>query len=104
MKPIILASTSPQRKNLMNLLGIKYSICPSRSDEIEKITTTCAQFVKDNATLKARAVVSRVKKGIVIGADTTVYVGGKKIIGKPRDLKEAKDNLKLLMSHPHWVY
>jgi Zn-dependent protease with chaperone function len=40
----------------------------------------------------------------VIGADTTVYVGGKKIIGKPADLKEAKANLKLLMSHPHWVY
>ncbi len=104
MKPIILASASPQRRNLMNLLGIKYSIHPSKSDEIEKITTTCAQFVKDNAILKARAVAKQVKKGIVIGADTTVYVGGKTTIGKPKDLKEAKKNLKLLMSHPHWVY
>jgi septum formation protein len=103
-KPIILASASPQRRNLMNLLGIKYSIRPSKSDEIEKITTTCAQFVKDNAALKARAVAAQVKKGIVIGADTTVYIGGKTTIGKPRDLKEAKKNLKLLMSHPHWVY
>jgi septum formation protein len=103
-KPLILASASPQRRNLMNLLGIPYTIRPSKSDEIEKITTTCAQFVKDNATLKARAVAKQVKKGIVIGADTTVYVGGKTTIGKPADLKEAKKNLKLLMSHPHWVY
>jgi MAF protein len=88
----------------MNLLGIKYTIHPSHSDEIEKITTTCAQFVKDNAVLKARAVAGQLKKGIVIGSDTTVYVGGKKTIGKPADLKEAKKNLKLLMSHPHWVY
>jgi septum formation protein len=103
-KPIILASASPQRRNLMNLLGVKYSIRPSKSDELEKITTTCAQFVKDNAILKARAVAGQLKDGIVIGADTTVYVGGRRTIGKPRDLREAKKNLKLLMSHPHWVY
>lgn len=103
-KPLILASASPQRKNLMNLLGIPYKIIPSRSEEIEKITTTCSRFVKDNALLKARHVAQGLKDGVVIGADTTVFVGGKKIIGKPRDLKEAKANLKLLMSHPHWVY
>jgi len=103
-KPIILASASPQRRNLMNLLGIKYLIHPSKSDELEKITTTCAQFVKDNAILKARAVANQLKRGIVVGADTTVYVGGKRTVGKPQDLKEAKKNLKLLMSHPHWVY
>lgn len=103
-KPLILASASPQRKNLMNLLGIPYTISPSKSDELKKITTTCAQFVKDNAVLKAREVARRTKSGIVIGADTIVYVGGKKIIGKPKDLKHAKEQLKLLMSHPHWVY
>lgn len=103
-KSIILASASPQRKNLMNLLGIPYKIIPSRSEEIEKITTTCSRFVKDNAVLKARHVAKGLKEGIVIGADTTVFVGGKRIIGKPRDLQEAKANLRLLMSHPHWVY
>lgn len=88
----------------MNLLGIPYTISPSKSDELKKITTTCSQFVKDNALLKAREVAGRTKSGVVIGADTIVYVGGKKIIGKPKDLKRAKDQLKLLMSHPHWVY
>ncbi|MBL8013233.1 MAG: septum formation protein Maf [Candidatus Omnitrophica bacterium] len=104
MKKIILASASPQRKNLMNLMGIPYTIKPSQSDELTKITTTCSQFVKDNALLKARAVADKEKDAIVIGADTIVYVGGKRIIGKPKDMAEAKSNLKLLMSHPHWVY
>ncbi len=104
MKPLILASASAQRKNLMNLMGIPYTIVPSRKDELKKITTTCMRFVKDNALLKARDVASRTKDGIVIGADTIVYVGGKRIIGKPKDMKQAKDNLKLLMSRPHWVY
>lgn len=104
MKKIILASASPQRKNLMNLMGIPYTIKPSRSDELTKITTTCSQFVKDNALLKARAVAVKEKDAIVIGADTIVYVGGKRIIGKPKDMAQAKENLKLLMSHPHWVY
>lgn len=104
MKKIILASASPQRKNLMNLLGVPYKIQPSHSDELKKITTTCSQFVKDNALLKAREVAGRVDDAIVIGADTIVYVGGKKIIGKPKDLKQAKQHLKLLMSRPHWVY
>lgn len=104
MKPLILASASAQRKNLMNLLGIPYTIVPSKADELKKITTTCTRFVKDNALLKAREVAARTKDGIVIGADTIVYVGGKRIIGKPKDMKQAKDNLKLLMSRPHWVY
>jgi septum formation protein len=60
--------------------------------------------VKYNALLKAREVASRVRSGIVIGADTVVYGGGKQIIGKPKDLKEARKILKRLFSRPHWVY
>lgn len=103
-KTIILASASPQRKNLMNLMGLPYIIKPSQADELKKITTTCTQFVKDNALIKAREVAKREKDAIVIGADTIVYVGGKQIIGKPKDMAQAKENLKLLMSRPHWVY
>lgn len=65
---------------------------------------TAAALVKHNALLKARAVASRIKKGIVVGADTIVYAGRRRIIGKPRDLKEAKKILKILFSGPQWVY
>ncbi len=104
MKKIILASASAQRKKLLKHLGIKFSVCPSRATEIQKIQTTCADLVMKNAFLKAQEVALRKKGGIVIGADSLVYLGQKKIVGKPRDLKEAKKNLKMLFHHPCWVY
>lgn len=103
-KKIILASASPQRKKLLKLAGVKFSVRPSRAHEADKITTTCSALVKHNALLKARAVADNMKAGIVIGADTIVYAGHGRIIGKPKDLKDAKRILKLLFSGPQWVY
>jgi septum formation protein len=60
--------------------------------------------VKHNAVLKAQDVAGRIKKGVVVGADTLVYGGNKEIIGKPKDLKDAKRVLHALFSKPHWVY
>jgi septum formation protein len=104
MKKIILASASAQRRKLLKMLGLKFNIKPSNAPEIQKIRTNCADLVKENALVKAREVSARIKTGIVIGADSVVYLGDKKIIGKPRDLREAKINLKKLFRQPHWVY
>ena len=104
MKTIILASASVQRQELLRRCGMKFTVQTSRIHEITKIQTTCAALVQRNALLKARDVASRRREGIVVGADTLVYVGHKTIIGKPRNLKEAKKILKILFSHPHWVY
>ncbi len=104
MKPLILASGSAQRKKLLQLIGLKFSVRPSNAREIEKIQTTCSALVKHNALLKARDVASGMKKGVVIGADTVVYIGKKQIIGKPRNLKEARNILKILFSRPQWIY
>ncbi len=104
MKKIILASGSAQRKNLLKMTGVPFTVCKSGCPEIEAIQTSCAKLVKDNALLKARDVASRHKSGVVIGADTVVYTGQKNLVLKPRDLKEAKKSLKLLMSRPQWVY
>ena len=104
MEPIILASGSAQRKKLLKQIGLKFSIRPSNVPEIEKIQTTCSALVKANALLKAEDVASRFKKGVVIGADTVVYIGNKQIVGKPRSLKEAKNILKTLFSQAQWVY
>lgn len=104
MKKIILASASPQRRKLLRLLGAKFTVRPSRVPEITRITTDCASLVKENALRKAEDVASRVKEGVVIGADTVVLVGAKRIAGKPRDFKEARRILKLLFSRPQWVY
>lgn len=104
MKTIILASASAQRKELLKRGGIAFKVIPSKAVEVTEITTNCTDLVKKNALLKAREVASRVKNGIVIGADTLVYVGNNQIIGKPKDLRDAKRILKLLFSRPHWVY
>lgn len=104
MKKIILASGSVQRKKLLRMLGIKVRVSLSHAKEIQRIKTTCASLVQENALIKARSVAAKERHGIVIGADSVVYIGNKKIIGKPRNLKEAKNNLKILFSKPHWVY
>lgn len=104
MNKIILASNSAQRKKLLELLGVKFSVKPSRVMEQHKITKDCAALVKDNALLKARDVAERVKKGVVVGADTVVYIGNRKIIGKPRDFRDARRILKVFFAKPCWVY
>ena len=67
------------------------------------IKTNCGDLVVENALAKACAVAGRTKTGIVIAADTVVLVG-KRIIGKPKSIKEALRTLKLLSRKPQWVY
>src|SRR3989338_10418033 len=102
VKNLILASRSPQRRKLLKFLGLRFAVKPSRVQKIRKIKTTCSALVQENALRKAIDVASRVKNGVVIGADTLVYVGNKQIIGKPRNLKEARRTLKILFSRPQW--
>lgn len=104
MQKIILASASAQRRKLLEMAGVKFKVIPSRAEELHKITANCSGLVKHNAVLKAREVAGRLKSGIVIGADTLVYAGHRRVIGKPKDLAEAKRVIKLLCSGPHWVY
>src|SRR3990167_6796295 len=104
VKKLILASQSPQRRKLLKFLGLRFTVEPSRIQEISKIRTTCSALVRENALRKALDVASRVKKGVVIGADTLVYVGNKRIVGKPRNFKEARQILKVLFTRPQGVY
>jgi len=104
MPKLILASGSVQRKKLLKDLGVRFTVKTSQVNEVTKIQTTCQALVKYNAVLKAQDVAGRIKTGVVIGADTLVYGGHKQIIGKPRNLKEAKKILHALFAKPHWVY
>ncbi len=88
----------------MQLLKLPFIVKKSGAQEIERIKTNVADLVKENAFIKALDVAEETKvDAIVIGADTVVYAKGKLVL-KPKDLKEAKKNLKELMSAPHWVY
>ena len=100
---IILASGSPRRRQMLKLIGIPFKIVVSTYEEKHDIRTRPHAIVTTHARKKAEDVVSRVKKGIVIGADTLVCRNGK-VYGKPKDMKEARRMLKELQGKTHAVY
>jgi len=104
MKNIYLASDSKARKKLFEIFGLKFKVLPARIKEERRAGhLSYAKLVKRNAFEKAKQAAQRVKRGIIIAADTIV-VQDKKIFGKPRDLKDAKEMLKKLSRKPQWLY
>jgi septum formation protein len=85
-------------------LGLRFSVEVPRVRESKGFQTPLADLVQHNALLKAEEVASRVKSGLVIGADTLVLGCQGRLIGKPGSLREARRNLKILFKGPSWVY
>jgi septum formation protein len=100
---IILASSSPRRHSLMEQIGLEFEVIPSRYEEDLKIRHRPSRTVMDLAQGKAEEVVSRVKKGIVIGADCIVVLGMRKL-GKPKDRDDARRMLKRISGRTVKVY
>jgi septum formation protein len=100
---IILASGSPRRKKMLKIIDIPFKIVVSGYEEKHDIHARPHAIVMGHARHKAEDVVARVKKGIVIGADTLVY-RERKVYGKPKDLGEARKMLKELQGKKHAVY
>ncbi|MDD4832426.1 MAG: Maf family protein [Clostridia bacterium] len=103
MKKIILASTSPRRKELLTQIIPDYEICVSKCDEVsdKKIPS---EMVMDIAAKKALPVLAiKDDNCVVIGADTVVVHKGK-VLGKPIDKAEAADMLLRLSNDTHTVY
>jgi septum formation protein len=102
---IILASNSPRRNDLMNGLGIKYTV-QTLKDVDESYTSDLkggdiAQFI---ASRKADAFRRKMQPNdLVITADTIVCIGDE-VLGKPIDKADAVRMLKLLSGKSHWVY
>lgn len=106
--PMILASASPRRFELMTQAGFTFSVVPSSVEETI-ISETPDKIVEDLALQKANDVYQAIKNDydgkdfIVIGADTIVCYNNE-ILGKPEDEQEAFDMLKLLSDRTHQVY
>lgn len=103
MNRLILASKSIARKDLLKKTGIKFITAVSNVKEERIIKKSCKELVIFNALKKAKDVAKRFKFGVVIGADTVCLVNGK-IIGKPKNIKDAAKTLKVLSKKPQWVY
>ena len=99
---LILASESPRRRSLLKTLGIPFRVIPSAVHEISHETNPM-RLVQELALRKARAVASRLKEGLVLGADTVVVLGGK-ILGKPKDSDDAYRMLYRLSGSTHRVF
>ena len=103
MRKIILASRSRARRELLTQMGLSFTVAGSVAEESKTLRTGCGRLVMDNAMAKASDVANRYRSGVVIGADTVVLVG-RKIIGKPKSLRDACRTLRLLSRKPQWVY
>lgn len=100
---VVLASASPRRKLIFELLGINALQYPSGVDEIID-TDNPRKYVQKQAGLKARSVAAKMDKDcVVVAADTIVYYEDK-ILEKPLDKAEAVTFLKNLSGNKHYVY
>ena len=94
---LVLASRSPQRKRILEQLGIEFEVRPSDADELTDGDPR--QVVVENALRKARAV----EGDLVLGADTEVFLDGR-IFGKAADAQEAEAYLRELSGRTHEVW
>lgn len=100
-RTLILASSSPRRKALLEQLGIRCEVRPVDIDESVREGETPRGYVERLALEKARA--ARTDDGaVVLGADTAVVVDDD-ILGKPRDFAHAREMLKRLADREHEV-
>ena len=102
--PLILASASPRRKQLLTEAGYKFTVVVSQIDESVFLTENIApaEYAKQLALAKANDVAEKCPDSIIIGADTVVDFEGQ-IIGKPRDARHAEEITRMLFSKPHKV-
>lgn len=103
MKKIILASGSPRRKELLELIGIIFEIKVSNKEEVTQASEPQI-VVQELAKMKAYDIAEQVNiSNIIIGADTIV-VNNNQILGKPKDEIDAFQMLKKLQGNHHKVY
>ncbi len=99
---IILASTSPRRRELLRQIGLRFTTDPAEVDERVLPGESPETYAVRVAVEKARVAAGRTKTGIVIAADTIV-VSDKEILGKPVDVKDAERMLTILSGRAHRV-
>ncbi len=107
MMEFILASASPRRKELLEVMGLDFNVVVSAADEDSILKDIpVGLYVQELALLKAGDVAKKLlrrKNSIIISADTVVTLDGK-ILGKPKDEKSAYEMLKNLSGRGHEVY
>jgi septum formation protein len=99
--PLVLASQSPQRRAILEQLGIEFDVSPADVEELQDGPPE--EVVTQNALRKARTAVSEIGHDrLVLAVDTVVALDGQ-IFGKPADAAEARSHLAALSGREHVV-
>jgi len=99
---VVLASSSPRRRELLNLIGIAHEVRPANLDESMRPREAPRRHAERLARDKASAVAMRDPDLITIAADTIVVIN-RKVLGKPVDMEDAARMLAMLSGREHTV-
>lgn len=103
MYNIILASGSPRRKEILEQVGIPFTVRASNKEEV-LTENEPVNIVKSLASMKANDIAEKAKvNDVIIGCDTIVAYNNR-IMGKPKNEEDAKCMLQLLQNDVHEVY
>ena len=100
--PLLLASTSRQRRAILDQLRLPYEVVPPRYDERDRPDAEPVALVREHAQGKARSVAAGAGERPVLGVDTAVVVDGR-VYGKPADATRAEEMLEALAGRTHTV-
>jgi septum formation protein len=100
--PLLLASTSPQRRAILEQLGLPFEVVAPRYEEHDPPDADAIELVRDHARGKARSVAAEADGRPVLGVDTAVALDGR-LYGKPADAGEAEAMLEALAGRTHAV-
>jgi septum formation protein len=102
--PLVLASQSPRRREILRNLGLAFEVRPADVDESHRAGEDPARYVQRLAESKAQAVAAQRKATLaVLGADTTVVLDGA-VLNKPQDLADSERMLRSLCGREHVVH
>ncbi|MEO8577539.1 MAG: Maf family protein [Gemmatimonadales bacterium] len=99
---VILASSSPRRRQLLDLIGVKHEVRPADIDETIAAGEIAEKYAERLAREKAEAIGATNSGSLVVGADTIVVIDGM-VLGKPCDVGDAERMLGILSGRPHTV-
>lgn len=103
--PLILASGSPRRKEILQMVGLDFEVVPSRYEEPSHSTRLIdpQSFAEELAFEKGREVYGRLQREVLVLAADTIGVLGDQVLEKPRDKEDARRMLQLLSGRQHTV-
>lgn len=99
---LILASSSPRRKKILEEMGFEFEIIPSDYEEVLENSDFSYEKIENLAYYKAKAVLPLTSASLILSADTVV-VSGNEILGKPKNNEDAICMLKRLSGEKHSV-